>query len=88
MFNYEQVVRETLSRCDKCAIVNGLDHCTMRFYKHLSINQSHYDCKMCSILEINSNQRFRDKKTKLNICYHMLTSSIQLQNGSFLIVTE
>ena len=35
---------------------------------------------MCSILELNWNQRFRDKKTNLNICHHMLTSSTQLQS--------
>ena len=33
---------------------------------------------MYSILELNWNQRLRDKKTKLNICHHMLTSSTQL----------
>ena len=36
-----------------------------------------------TILELNWNQRFRDKKKKLNICHHMLTSSTQLQNRSF-----
>ena len=30
------------------------------------------------VLELNCNQRFRDKKTKLNICHHMLTSTTQL----------
>ena len=39
-----------------------------------------------TILELNENQRFRDKKTKLNICHHMLTSSTQLQNTSFHVV--
>ena len=29
---------------------------------------------------INWNQRFGNKKTKLNICHHLLTSSTQLQN--------
>ena len=38
------------------------------------------------ILELNWNQRFRDKKAKLNICHHMLTSSTQLQNRSFHVV--
>ena len=32
-----------------------------------------------TILELNWNLHFRDKKTKLNICHHMLTSSTQLQ---------
>ena len=38
-----------------------------------------------TILELNVNQRFRNKKTKLNICHHMLTSSTQLQNTSFYV---
>ena len=29
------------------------------------------------------NQRLGHKKTKINICHHMLTSSTQLQNRSF-----
>ena len=37
-------------------------------------------------LELNWNQRLRHKKTKLNICHHMLTSSPQLQNRSFHVV--
>ena len=36
-----------------------------------------------TILELNWNQRLGHKKTKLNICHHMFTSSTQLQNGSF-----
>ena len=39
-----------------------------------------------TIRELNWNQRFRDKKTKFNICHHMLTSSTQLQNRSFHVV--
>ena len=35
------------------------------------------------ILELNWNQRLGHKKTKLNICHSMLTSSTQLQNRSF-----
>ena len=38
-----------------------------------------------TILELNWNQRLGHKKTKLNICHHMLTSSTQLQNWSFTI---
>ena len=38
-----------------------------------------------TILELNWNQRFRDK-TKVNICHHMLTSSTQLQNRTFNVV--
>ena len=36
-----------------------------------------------SILELNRNQRLGHKKTKLNICQHILTSYTQLQNRSF-----
>ena len=39
-----------------------------------------------TILELNWNQRFRGKETKLNICHHMLTSSGRLQNRSFHVV--
>ena len=39
-----------------------------------------------TILELNWNQRLGNKKTKLNICDHMLTSSTQLQNWSFHVV--
>ena len=39
-----------------------------------------------TILELNWNQRLGYKKTKLNICHHMLTSSTQPQNRSFHVV--
>ena len=39
-----------------------------------------------TVLELNWNQRLGHKKTKLNICHHMLTSSTQLQNRSFHVV--
>ena len=39
-----------------------------------------------TILELNWNQRLGHKKTNLNICHHMLTSSTQLQNSSFHVV--
>ena len=39
-----------------------------------------------TILELNWNQRLGHKKTKLNICHRMLTSSTQLQNRSFHVV--
>ena len=39
-----------------------------------------------TVLELNWNQRLGHKKTKLNICDHMLTSSAQLQNRSFHVV--
>ena len=39
-----------------------------------------------TLLELNWNQRFRGKRTKLNICDHILTSSTQLQSRSFHVV--
>ena len=39
-----------------------------------------------TILELNWNQRWGHKRTKLNICHHMRTSSTQLQNRSFHVV--
>ena len=58
-----------------------------RFCNHFWIIQGHHGCKMCSNYPwIKWNQRFRDKKTRLKICHHMLTSSSQLQNRSFHVV--
>ena len=39
-----------------------------------------------AVLELNWNQRLGHKRTKLNICHHMLTLSTQLQNRSFHVV--
>ena len=39
-----------------------------------------------TILKLNWNQRLGHKKTKLNVCHHMLTSSTQLQNWSFHVI--
>ena len=39
-----------------------------------------------TVLELSWNKRLGHKKTKLNICHHMLTSSTQLQNKSFHVV--
>ena len=39
-----------------------------------------------TILELNWNQRLGYKRTKLNICHHMLTPSTKLQNWSFHVV--
>ena len=39
-----------------------------------------------TVLELNWNQRLGHKKTKINICHHMLTSSTRLQNRSFHVV--
>ena len=39
-----------------------------------------------TVLELNWNKRLGHKKTKLNICHRMLTSSTRLQNRSFHVV--
>ena len=39
-----------------------------------------------TVLELNWNKRLGHKKTKLNICHHMLNSSTQLQNWLFHVV--
>ena len=39
-----------------------------------------------TILELIWNQRLGHKRTKLNICHHMLTSSTKLQNRSFHVI--
>ena len=39
-----------------------------------------------TLLELSWNLRLGNKKTKLNICHHVLTSSTQLQNRSFHVV--
>ena len=41
---------------------------------------------LLTVLKLNWNQRLGHKKTKINICHHMLTSSTQLQNRSFHVV--
>ena len=38
---------------------------------------------LLTTLELNWNQRLGRKRTKLNICHHMMTSSTRLQNRSF-----
>ena len=42
--------------------------------------------RVLTVLELNWNKCLGHKKTKLNICHHMLTSSTQLQNRSFHVV--
>ena len=43
---------------------------------------------LLTVLELIWNQRLGHKKTKLNICHNMLTSSTQLQNMSFHVVVK
>ena len=45
-----------------------------------------FNSRIVRALELNWNQRLGHKKTKLNICHHMLTSSTQLHNRSFHVV--
>ena len=58
--------------------------CNFAFLQ-LFLNYSVITLAKCvlTILELNWNQRFRGKKTKLNICRHMLTLSTQLLKRSF-----
>ena len=63
------------------------ENVTSRFCNHFSIIQSHYVWKMCSNCPgIKLDQRLGHKKTKLNICHHILTWSRQRQNRSFHVV--
>ena len=63
-------------------------------YTHLRAHEtdSYLVCRLLlekcvlTILELNWNQRLGHKKTKLNSCHHMLTSSTQLKNRSFHVV--
>ena len=41
---------------------------------------------LLTVLKLILNQRLGHRKTKLNICHHILTSSTQLQNRSFHVV--
>ena len=41
-----------------------------------------------TILELNWSQRLGNKKTKINICHDMLTSSTQLQNISRQVISR
>ena len=72
-----------LSKHDVDAARTTSQNVTSCFCNPFSLIQSHYACKMYSNYPRNWNRRFRDKKTKLNICHQMLTSSTQLQNRSF-----
>ena len=52
---------------------------TSRLCNNFSFIQVVLEKCVLTILELNWNQRLGDKKTKLNICHHMLTSCTQLQ---------
>ena len=82
---YQGVYANTTSTAARTSSENV----TSRFCNHFSIIQSHYACKMCfnypgiRLEPALHRVPFIDKKTKFNICYHMVTSSTQLQNRSF-----
>ena len=77
----------SLSKRDTDDNENVIGRHNFAFLQSFLSYSSRYACKMCStILKLYWNQRFRSKKTKLNICHHMLTSSTQLQNRSFHVV--
>ena len=59
-------------------------HCKMIFQEMIVFNYSG-KCVL-TILELNWNHPLGHKKTKLNICQDMHTSSTQLQNGLFHVV--
>ena len=59
----------------------GVSAITCQLFKVITLAKC-----VLTILELNWNQRFRGKKTKLNIYHHTLTSSTQLQNRSFHVV--
>ena len=65
---------------------NVIWKCDLTFLQSF-FNYSNSLClkNVLTILEINWNKRLGHKKTKLNIC-HMLSSSTQLQNRSFHVV--
>ena len=77
----------SLSKHDVDGSENVIWKCNFAFLQSF-LNYSVILLAKCvlTILELNWNQRFIDKKTKLNICQHTLTSSTQLQNRSFLVV--
>ena len=78
----------SLSKHDVDRSENVIRKCHVAFLQSF-FNYSKSLClKKCllTVLELIWNQRLRHKKTKLNICHHMLTSSTQLQNRTFHVV--
>ena len=63
------------------------ENATSRFCNHFQLFKLIMLEKcVLTILELSWNLRLGNKKTKLNICHHVLTSSTQLQNRSFHVV--
>ena len=78
-----KIIIGSLSKHDDDESENVIWKCNLRFCNHFSIIQSHYAWKMCSNYPWI---KLEHKKTKINLCHHMLTSSTQLQNRSFHVV--
>ena len=77
----------SLSKHDVDGSENVIWKCNFSFDNHFSIIPTCYAWKCVpAILQFNWTQALGCKKTKLNICHHMLTSSTQLQNRSFHVV--
>ena len=74
----------SLSKHDVDESENVIWKCDFAFLQSF-FNYSNSLClkNVLTILELNWNQCLGHKKTKLNICHHMLTSSTHLQNRSF-----
>ena len=77
----------SLSNHDDDGSENVISKCNFAFLQSFfNYSKSLFEKCVLTILELNWSQRLGHKKTKLNICHHMLTSSTQLQNRSFHIV--
>ena len=91
-FRFKKVKYEILSsvvgfyaNTTSTAARTSSENVTSRFCNHFLLFKVITLTKcVLTIQELNWNQRFRDKKTKLNICHHMVTSSTQ--NRSFHVV--
>ena len=86
-FRKDSVSRLLLSKHDVDGSENVSENVRVRVSVSAIIFQLFKDIMLekCvpAIPELNWNQRLGHKRTKLNICHHMLTSSTQLQNRSF-----
>ena len=69
-------------------VICKLQRLSLQLFTCLEVVGEFHDLALVLILEFNWNQHLGHKRTKLNICHHMLTSSTQLQNRSFHVVEE
>ena len=79
----------SLSKHDVDGNENFIWKCNFAFLQSF-FNYSVIMLEKCllTVLELIWNQRLGHKKTKINICHRMLTSSTQLQNRSFHVVEK